>query len=158
MDVAKFFPLNSSDDSSDDESDNRHPILALNNDEDIDLAPSVSVETVQPSEKLNIVPQTSKCLNKKFSIWSEVLLEEELCESMGNSVNLKKRKARKKKLKEKDSDNYCFWTKEDFERKFAGKKTTTVKRSMKLVKKNLASEIGKKLKENRVDIIGNYGK
>ena len=111
-------------------------------------------DCVQPSDRLNIV-NNSASINKKFSIWSDVLLEEELCESMGESVKLKKRKRRKK---EKDSENYSFWTKEDFERKFSSKKTVQVKKRLRMqnVKNDLAAEISRKLNEPRVDIISKF--
>src|SRR5699024_493672 len=106
---------------------------------------------IKASRKLEIV-EKRKNLSKKFSIWSEVLMEEELNESMNKALKLKRKKWQRQKG-EKESENYSFWTKEDFERKFATKKTNSEKKKLKSqeLKRDAVSEISRQLKESRVD-------
>ena len=116
--------------------------------------PSEPIGDIKASRKLAIV-ENRKNLNKKFSIWSEILMEEELNETMNNNLKLKQNRRKKRQKGEKDSDNYSFWTKQDFERKFATKKTNDMKKKLKSqeLKKDAVSEISRQLKESRVDII-----
>lgn len=114
---------------------------------------------LKPSRNLDIVDGNKDALKKKkFSIWSEILMEEELNETMSKSLKLKKiNLKRRMKLNggERESDNYHLWTKEDFERKFAVKKTPAQKLKQKKaeLKRDAVDEIARKLKEKRTDII-----
>jgi len=116
----------------------------------------VASSELKVSKNLEIV-ENRKNVNKRFSIWSEILMEEELNESMNNSLKLKKRrrKPRKDVKDEKESDNYAFWTKEDFARKFGMKKSNALKMKLKgkQLKRDPAIEISRQLKESRIDII-----
>lgn len=119
-----------------------------------------TTSVIKPSSKLEIVDGNKDALKKKkFSIWSEILMEEELNETMSKSLVMKKKRL-KRRMKancgERESDNYHTWTKEDFERKFAVKKTPAQKLKQKKaqLKRDAITEISQKLKERRLDIIG----
>lgn len=159
--ASSFQRIHSSDESdlSDGENDVNSPQLTANAPGSADVVVEVGGETIGPikaSQKLEIVGNR-KNLNKKFSIWSEILMEEELNESMNSAlkVNTSRRRKKKPQKGEKDSDNYSFWTKQDFDRKFAVKKTCELKKKIKSkqLKKDIVTEISRKLSENRVDII-----
>ena len=114
---------------------------------------SSSIIEMKPSPRKLEIMENRKNLKKKFSIWSEILMEEELNESMDNFLKLKRRK----KKFELDSEKEVK-TKEDFERKFAVKKKNSLKKKTKIneLQKDLVNQIARQLKEPRIDIIREY--
>ncbi|KAH9417175.1 hypothetical protein DERP_012921 [Dermatophagoides pteronyssinus] len=125
----------------------------------------------QPSPKLAIIDHKQSNIKNKFSIWSEILLEQQLTETMDETLQIKDRRsaARRRKrmrLQQKaqeqqqqqqsndDAENYFQWTQKDFEKKF-GKKNSNEQKPKRIRKPGVVGEIAYKLKEARTDIIKN---
>ncbi|KAJ6219420.1 hypothetical protein RDWZM_005232 [Blomia tropicalis] len=148
-----FQKLAPSDDESDGDNSNENKVLNLNvscnesieetvtNDGNVDIKMSKKLELIEPR----------KNLKKKFSIWSEVLMEEELAETVNSSLKVKQRKS-----KYKDLDDFSSLSKENGLHKFGlPKKSNKAKRRLKKkeFKFRVANDIAKQLKEERIDII-----
>jgi len=109
--LKKMGLLGSSDES---DSDNEKPLTICDDEEDV--KPTNLPSFSQPSERLNICDKDGGSRPKKdsnrFSIWTQVLLEQHLEEGMDRSLReLENKEARKLKVKQHDRscENYAFW-------------------------------------------------
>ena len=173
----RFEPPGSS--SSDDDSDcddRRHVGAKIHDDNDEivikndHLNPSLS----RPSPKLTIVDQSKQSNTKnKFSIWSEILMEQQLTDTMNETLEIKDRRAaarRRKRLRlqkrkcqqqqqqneSNDRENYFQWSQKDFEQKFAPKISSSDGKPKRIRKPGIVGEIAYKLREKRTDIISKF--
>ena len=133
----------------------------------------VSSQTLNSSKSLQIVDKIDTKRNNRFSMWSDLLLEEDLNQSVSNSMDIKKRGSKRRKL-DRNCENYSFWTKKQLEsnsHKKLDQKTNNLENNAihKKKKKNkkkrsdknkpmaqtvdIVLEMAKKLKEPKVDLL-----
>jgi hypothetical protein len=131
----------------------------------------------KPSKSLQIRDTCVNQSKKRFSIWSDILMEEDLNHNINNCMNIKTNSNSNRF--DRKSENYSFWTKKQLENKFSDQRLETnstnelslncnnncdnnERKSKKRKKKNkkkgkekqkIALEIALKLNEPKVDLI-----
>ena len=131
-------------------------------------------KTLKTSKSLEIVDKMDTKRNNRFSIWSDLLIEEELNDSVSNSMDIKKRQSKTRKM-DRNCENYSFWMKKQLEtnseqqlsqktshsdntQKDVHKKKTKKKKKSHKDKQmsksgDLVLEMAKKLREPKVDLL-----
>ena len=69
-------------------------------------------KSLKPSKSLQILDKIES-KRKRFSVWSDFLLEDELNHSVSNAMDIKKK--RQTNRLDRQSENYSFWTKRELE-------------------------------------------
>lgn len=149
--IPSFKKLANSDDSDMSDDDRSKPIAILDPQFDEKQSETTGKEaplfdSVKSSDKLNIIDQTRK---NKFSVWRDVLFEQELGDLMQDSLKLKKRLPKKKNQKTQANTD-------KMNMKSAKKSIKFKKEEARKLNDDIVVEIGKKLKETRLDIISKF--
>ncbi|CAG2108660.1 unnamed protein product [Medioppia subpectinata] len=154
-------------DDSDDHNDQKPAIDGKDNHQLFDS------KALKVSKSLEIMDKRDDNRAKnRFTLWSDILLEEELNHSVSNSMDIKKRQKKSTKFDRK-SENYSFWTKKQLEDKQKdncdqqltqttdnsdNKQTKSEKKRRKNKKKkkadkDIVSQIAYKLNEPKTDLL-----
>lgn len=73
---------------------------------------NLDIKSLKPSKSLQILDKIDTKRKNRFSVWSDILLEEELNHSVAKSMDIKKVK---RDQLDRQSENYSFWTKRESE-------------------------------------------
>lgn len=178
------FKNDSSSDSEEEEMFSNHKKMKTNSESIEDNNESshqlFAKNAFKPSKSLQIKEFCVNQSKKRFSIWSDILMEEDLNHNINNSMNIKTNSNSNRF--DRKSENYSFWTKKQLENKSSDQRLETnstnelslncdnnfdnnnERRSKKRKKKNknkkkgkerqkIALEIAFKLNEPKVDLI-----
>ncbi|XP_054159841.1 phosphorylated adapter RNA export protein-like [Oppia nitens] len=165
-----FTTNESSDDDSDDREDGQ-----LDDDccgTDSQYLTTNTTTTIQMNKTLDIMDKkTDTKRPNRFSIWSNILLEEDLKDSMQTSMDINKRLRTSKY--DRNCENYSFWTKSQLENKDnkednqemsqtvdtnhnqskKSSKKSSKKKKIRKNQKDFVTEMAHKLKEPKVDLL-----